>query len=142
MISPRINQGAILLFEVTHDYPTGNIIQKSGLTWRGSVLRGQLVCRIFSTSVFDSILLILGFVSMNNIDSPWTGDLSCQVSKIQSFVCQFDVCSVWQGIQAWEDIFCIHSFLQLKQRSPPQIYCILEKLCQFKSLRGNTIRLQ
>ena len=84
------------------------------------MLRGQLVCRIFSTSVFDSILLILGFVSMNNIDSPWTGDLSCQVSKIQSFVCQFDVCSVWQGIQAWEDIFCIHSFLQLKQRSPPR----------------------
>jgi len=26
IISPLINQGAILLFEVTHDYPTGNII--------------------------------------------------------------------------------------------------------------------
>ena len=42
---------------------------------------------VYLTSVFDLILLILGFVSMNDIDVPWTGDLSCQVSKIQALVC-------------------------------------------------------
>ena len=42
---------------------------------------------LYLTSVFDLILGFLGFVSMNDTDIPWTGDLSCQVSKIQALVC-------------------------------------------------------
>ena len=83
---------------------------------RGIVVVWYIVIWIvlYLTSVFDLILGFLGFVSMNDTDIPWTGDLSCQVSKIP-LACLL-ICSVcWrgktQGVQAWEDIFSPYSFL-------------------------------
>ena len=70
---------------------------------------------LYLASLFDLIWGFLGFVSMNDTDIPWTGDLSCQVSKIP-LACLL-ICSVcWRGkkrgVQAWESIFSPYIFCE------------------------------